>query len=158
MTDFCFPMVRRVVHALQFCDLLESCKLKKFRDGRLIELVNILQQSCLTNAGVWFRDRRPPGRATAMLFRQIAAQYVRLHPGFRAQTTWRTRLFFARAAFVFVRGKGTVPAIHHGFPAATFESLERELGPLDDAISQPLDRYWENSAISKQYAILGRSH
>lgn len=158
LTDSRFPMVRRVVHALQFCDLLDSCKLKKFRNGRLIELANILQQSCLTNAGVWFRDRRPPGRATAMLFRQVAAQYVRLHPGFRAEKTWRTRLCFAQAAFVFARGKGAVPAIHHGFPAATFESLERELGPLDDSISQPLDRYLENSAMSKQYAILDRSH
>ena len=42
---------------------VRTCNLKKFHDGRLVELVGILEESCLESVGDWFRDRHtiPPG-------------------------------------------------------------------------------------------------
>lgn len=156
LADTRFPIVRRFVHGLQFCDLFEQCKLKALDNNRLSELAQMLESSCLEDAGQWFRNRQPPGRSATTLFRQTASEYVRLHPYFRAAASWRTRLRFVGAAFSFARGKGTVPAIHAGFSPTTFESLERPLGPLEESIRTPLDTYFTNSATSKQYAILGR--
>ena len=39
--------------------------------------------------------------------------------------------------------------MHPGFPASTFELLEREFDPSAEPISHPLDRYFENSAVLK---------
>jgi len=156
LIDDRFPMVRRLVHGLQFCDLFEQCIFKKLEQNRLAELVQLLESSCLADAGAWFRDRQPPNRAASALFRQAALHYVRLHPYNRADNSWRTRLRLARIGLSFVYGKGAMPAVHPAFPSATFESLEGVMGPLDDSLSQPIDAYFKNSAVSKQYAILNR--
>jgi hypothetical protein len=90
------------------------------------------------------------------LFRQIAADYVRLHHTFAARESWRERWRFARAAVAMARGKGTLPDFHRGLPATTFEMQERPLGHLDAAIQRPLLRFFETQLTSFQYAIVCR--
>jgi hypothetical protein len=54
------------------------------------------------------------------------------------------------------RGKGRVPRIHPDVPETTFEALERPLGHLPEPVLRPITAYFEASAASGQYAVLGR--
>lgn len=156
MRDERFPLVRRLVHGLNFCDHLERCRLHKIAPGKFGELVDLLENAALHETGPLFRDRRPPHRLTAMLFRQTALEYSRLHPKFVIESSWQERWRLVRAAISFARGRGPLPAIHACFPPTTFEALERPMGPLDEAVLRPLTAFFEANAASKYYAMLGR--
>jgi hypothetical protein len=117
--------------------------------------VQLLENSAAEEAGQYFAHRQPPGSSAASLFRQAAAHYVRLHPGFRASNTWGERWRMMWTSLKFTRGRGDVPAIHPDFPPAAFADLERPLGALPADIARPLDRFLETHAASKQYAVVG---
>lgn len=153
-----FPIVRRLVHGLAFCDLLEKCRLERVEPKAVGELTSILEQSAVQDESVAaaFRERTPPGRATAVLFRQTAALFVRLHPDFYARDHWRERWQLARTAVRFARGTGPVPRLHSAFPETTFAELERPLGALAPDLYRPLERFYETTAASHQYAIVQR--
>jgi hypothetical protein len=157
LTDQRYPPVRRLVHALVVARLVENATTKSLPDDRLGELVSVLEQNAPGEVGNLFQDRKPPSGAGAVLFRQSAAEFVRLHPRFFARPSWRERWRLTWAAFRFVRGRGRLPHLHPSFPAATFEQLEQPLGALDPAISQPLARMIETTAISWSYALANRS-
>ncbi|MBW8885316.1 MAG: hypothetical protein JF612_11220, partial [Planctomycetia bacterium] len=91
-----------------------------------------------------------------VLFRQSAAEYLRLHPGLIVQPAWRERWRLAVAAWKFVRGRGQLPNLHPRFSGGEFEQLEQPLGVLDPAIYQPLSRMIETTAMSWSYALANR--
>jgi len=157
LTDERYPPVRRLVHSLVFCRLLEKARTRPLTDERLIELFGVLEQNVADELGDLFSRRERPSGAAAVLFRQTAAEYVRLHPGFVVKPSWRERWRLAVAAWKFVRGRGQLPRLHAIFPEATFEQLERPLGLLDPAIYQPLNRMIETTAVSWSYAVANRS-
>ena len=153
--DARFPLVRRIVHALRFCSLLEECRLKRMDAGKLRELCEVLETSSL-EVGEIFTQRTAPQSASAVLFRQIAAEYMRLHPTFVAQDSWRERWRLARGAIAMARGKGSLPRLHRGLPDTTFEALEQPLGHLEEVIQRPFLRFFEMQVASNQYAIVCR--
>jgi Fe-S-cluster containining protein len=157
LTDDRFPPIRRLAHALILCRLLEKARTRSLNDQRLIELFGVLEQNVAEEVGDLFSDRRPPAGATKVLFRQTAAEFVRLHPGFTARPSWHERWRLALAAWRFVRGRGELPNLHPAFPGATFEQLEQPLGVLDPAIYQPLARMLETTAVSWSYALANRN-
>ena len=156
MLDARYPPVRRLVHGLQFCKLLEMCRLHELESARLGPLLTMLEGSAVEGAAAAFRSRRPPGKPAGGLFRQAALEYVRLHPKFTAEESWRERFRLVRSAIAFTRGKGRLPYIHAAFPETTFEALEHPLGHLGVEVLGPLNTYFETAAASKQYAVLGR--
>jgi hypothetical protein len=104
-----------------------------------------------------FRERVPPGRSASVLFRQITAEYLRLHPGYTLQQRRAERLRMAAAAIAFARGKGSIPRLHESYPETTFEAVEAiQLGHMQEDLQTPLVRYFESAAVSKQYAMAGR--
>ncbi|MCC6126921.1 MAG: YkgJ family cysteine cluster protein [Pirellulales bacterium] len=153
MLDERYPLVRRLIHGLEFCRLLEGCRLKKIQGRRLAELLSVLQTSAVEAAGVFFENRQSPGRTAYRWFRQIALEYLRLHPDFLPETSWRERGRIFHAALAYARGKGRVPCFRMNFPPATFAELERPLGPLPDEVLQPLTRYFERATVSLRYAM-----
>lgn len=157
LTDSRYPLVRRLVHGLKFCALLAQCRIKK-QDGRqLAELVKLLAGSGRQEVAEMFRQRAAPGRAAAVLFRQVVADYLRLHPRYVVRDSWRERVRLAKVAMAFARGRGPICAMHDSFPEATFETLEAsKLGHLSETLQQPLLRYFETMAVSKQYAVISR--
>jgi hypothetical protein len=158
LTDRRFPLVRRWIHALQFGRLLSDCKLRKLKamdSGALTELVGVLEAAALEDAGGWFRDRQPPSAPMAVLFRQTAGEYSRLHPRSTVRATWWQRLGVAGTAMKLVRGQGALPALIEGFPTVTFSDLERPLGAMDPELLAPLDGYFESLIASWRYATLG---
>jgi lysine-N-methylase len=156
LLDDRYPLVRRLVHGLQFCDALDECRLKKFDEKKLGELLEMLAAAAVADSGEFFADRPPPRRSAAGLFRQTAIEYLRLHPACPMGKSWRARGRLLRAAFRFVRAAGQVPDLGCGFPETTFQELERPLGHLGADVLRPLVTYFEASAIAKQYAMLAR--
>ncbi|HUG70716.1 MAG TPA: YkgJ family cysteine cluster protein [Pirellulaceae bacterium] len=156
MTDERFPLVRRLTHGVRFCALLEQCKLKRFEESRLAELMEIIEDGCRREVGELFQERQAPRGPIATLFRQTAAEYLRLHSGYRVTDSWRERWRLARAAVSIARGRGAAPAIHALLPEVTFEALEQPLGHLSPEIQQPFVRLYEANACSLQYAIAAR--
>jgi lysine-N-methylase len=156
MTDERFPMVRRMVHGVSFCRLLESCRFKRLDGSQFSELVGMLVESAPQETGDLFRDRQPPTRSAAVLFRQAASEYVRLHPKFILKETWSERLRLLPTAVRMARGKGLTPRFHPDLPIATFDSLERPLGHLAEEIQRPFNRYFEVNVATRQYAVASK--
>ena len=156
LTDEHFPPVRRLVHATIFCRLLEQAQTKALDDNRLGELFGVLEHNVAEEVGDLFSDRQPPGRAAAVLFRQTAAEFARLHPRLIARPGWKTRLQIAWAAWKFVRGSGRLPVMEPAFADATFEQLEQPLGRLEPGVYLPLTRMIETTAASWSYALANR--
>lgn len=156
LIDERYPPVRRIVHALTVARLVDDAKTKSLSDERLADLFAVLEQNAPEESGRFFSDRQQPGSAASVLFRQTAAEYVRLHPAYSARPSWRERFKLMWAAFRFVRGRGELPRLHTTFPRATFEQLDEPLGVLDAAVYQPLARMLETSAVSWSYALANR--
>jgi hypothetical protein len=156
MLDERYPLVRRIVHGLQFCDLLAQCRLRKIESGDLAELLRIFEDSATEGVGELFKSRPCPGRTAQLLFRRTALDYLRLHPKTVVQRSWPARWRWIRTSAAMVRGRGAFPQLGPWFPRTTFEALESRLGHLDRDLLRPLAAYFEVSAATRQYAILGR--
>lgn len=156
LRDERWPMVRRLVHGLVFCNLLERAKCDGFDSARFSELVGVLVDSAPDEVGDAFRERKPPSGAAAILFRQTASEYVRLHPQFSARESWHQRWILTKGAFAIARGKGTFPLSLPGQKAVTFDQLEAPLGALPAEVGLAIVQYFESTAASRQYAVLGR--
>lgn len=156
MLDQRFPLVRRLVHATQFCDLLEECRLSKMDDAQRTELLQMLEGSAPEVSGEVFRNRTAPKRLAAGFFRQIAVEHVPLHREYVAHKSlghWWRRL---GNAWTIARGRGRVPPLSPAFSPRRFEDLEQPLGPLPEPVMRPLAAYFQTLAASKAYALLGR--
>jgi hypothetical protein len=143
VTDERYPLVRRLAHAAKFSTFVAECRLDRMNEQQAKELLAIFEEASLEETVDLFRERKPPSAAAGPMFRQAAAEYVRLHSQYRAQNTWRERWRLARAAVGFARGAGRVPPL---CPA----------GPLSADAQQPLVRFFEANACSLQYVIAAR--
>lgn len=153
-----FPLVRRWIHGLHFCQLVNDCHVRKLRrlsTPEFAELMSILETAALEGAGQWFADRKPPTRWAAVLFRQAGGEYLRPHPRSQMRPSWRERLRLASAAWSLARGRGQLPQLVPGFPKATYQDLEAPLGALAPELIAPLDAYFETHIASWRYAALG---
>jgi lysine-N-methylase len=157
LTDERYPPVRRLVHATTLCRLLEQARTKQLADDKVKELVGVLAEHVVDEVGEVFTNRQPPNGASRVLFRQTAAEFIRLHPGFVGRAGWGARFGMAVSALKMVRGRGKLPRLHPLFPEAMFEQLEAPLGVLEPAIYQPLNRMIETTAMSWSYALANRS-
>ncbi len=156
LLDDRFPPVRRLVHGLQFCRLLEECRLQQLDSQRFGSLIPILESSAVEEAGAYFADRRAPSASAAGMFRQTVFEYMRLEPGGGVSSSWRARFRRFRDAIAFARGKGNIARRQADLPQTTFEALERPLGPSDIETARVIGTYFEIAAASKHYAVLGR--
>ncbi len=133
----------RVARGLALCRLVESV------DSGLPDL------SAITEAEWPERpvDSVRPDKTTARLFRQSALKYLDLHPGIPTPAP-RGRLRALGWAIRFVRGKGVVPEIFPGQPAATFESLEEPRQKPETQILRAIELFFTSHAASRRYAIV----
>lgn len=157
LTDERYPMVRRLVHGLVLARLVEQAKTATHSDKELVELLSVLEANVAGEVGDLFAERRQPSSAARVLFRQTAAEFVRLHPGLVTRPSWRERWRLAVGAWAVVRGKGPTPRLHPAFPETTFDELEKPLRALDAAVYLPLNRLIETSAVSWSYALSNRN-
>jgi len=152
-----YPLSRRLVHGLWLCDLLEKCRFKNLDAEKLRDLLHVFADTAPQNVEKMYPDPANPGTAANIIFHQMLAVYLRLHPRNDIHESWRERCFLFISAIAFTRGKGSVPALHPDFPKATFADVEqRVLGLLDNKIQGLLNDYFESNIASKQYAIMSR--
>lgn len=151
-----FPLVRRLVHGLRFCDRLAECRWQGMDQKQFTELVDVLASTAPEKVGDLFKDRSAPSTAGALLFRQSAAEYARCHPniGDRPPLWLRWSLFWS--AVRIARGRGVMPKIHPDLPETTFADLERPLGNLSVEVTTPILNYFMAMAASAQYCGAGR--
>ena len=150
------PIVRRLAHGLQFANLLADCRLKKLTSQQIGELPEILSGASREGVGEWFSERKPPSRSAAVLFRQTAAEYVRLHPNLGDRPGLSERWRLLRAAMQIARGRGQLPEIVPGLATATFDALEQPRGALPTEVLQPIARYFETMTAALHYCGSGR--
>lgn len=156
LQDNRYPPVRRLVHALHFAGLLEKAKTKSMNHAQLAEVIDALEAVVVEESQPFFADRRPPSWYAGIFFRQIAAEFVRLHPQYRAKPTWSQRWLMVTTAIRMARGSGQLPPLHPQFPPVTFADLEQPLGKIDPAVYVPLTRLIETSSASFLYALAHR--
>jgi lysine-N-methylase len=153
MTDGRWPLVRRVVHGLRFCALLEECKWKRVGANAVGELAVMLERSAPADVGELFAERRPAAPRATRLFRRLGAHFVRCTPGGPPVRGLRDQWRASRMSGRVARTRGALPAVHPKFPAASVEQLERPLGALGEEVLRPLIRFFEAHALSHQYAL-----
>lgn len=156
LADERFPLVRRLAHATKFCSFVDAGSVELMDALMTAGALKELEERSRDEVSGVFRDRQPPPSSTGTMYRQAAAEYVRLHSTYRATGSWRERWMLVRSAFAFARGRGKVPPLHPLLPEVTFEQLEESLGHLSPELQQPLTRFFEANASSLQYTIAAR--
>ena len=68
-----------------------------------MELLSVLEANVAGEVGDLFTERRQPSSAARVLFRQTAAEFVRLHPGLVTRPSWHRRWRLAMADWTMVR-------------------------------------------------------
>jgi lysine-N-methylase len=148
-----YPPIRRLVHGLELCRLVETARTGGMPTRKLSDLVSVLEEHIAAEAAPHFAQRQRPSAGGRLLFRRIGLEAVRLHPRAYLMPRWWTRFQLVWWALKMVAGRGTLPRVHPQFPSATFQQLEQPLGLLDAALYRPLARYFETSTASYQYAL-----
>ncbi len=157
MHDERYPVARRLVHGVQFCDLLEKSRLNGIGSDEFAALLEKLAAAASSEekSGEIFRQARRPEMVARLLFRQILFEYLRLHPDYHAWATWGERWRVIGGAIAFARGKGPLAFAGEHFPATTFSALERPMGEIPEDVMRPLNRFYEKCTAAKQYLLLG---
>ncbi len=151
------PLIRQLQVGWQFCALLDQAKVTSFDQRRFGELVDVLAAGAPEEVAEVFRNRQPPRYSANQLFRQVAADYLRLHPRCIAEAEKGSRWKLARFAIKMARGKGNTPSFYSEFPPTTFNDLERPLGALPEEVYRPLNAYFRASLTSGYFALINRS-
>jgi len=128
LTDTRYPIVRRLVHAVLFAQLLDRCRLAQLEPQRFVELVGLLEKAIAKEADPLFGERVPPDRTAQFVFRRCLLEYYRLHPGCQIVTSWRGRFAWILAAWSMATGRGRVPSLADPEKALRFAPASRPVG------------------------------
>lgn len=151
-----YPPIRRLVHGVELCRLLDTAQTPTLDNRQLAELLQVLEEHIAEEAAEHFSERQPPTTSAQILFRQTALEVLRLHPRLPQTASWGTRLKLPLWAWRMVRGKGELPKLHPSLPVVTFAQLEEPLAKLSPAIIGAIARYFETTSASTQYALADR--
>ena len=150
------PLIRRLWIALRIVDLVAEGRPRKLDDHQWRDFLPLMFQQAESEVGERLRHRAEPQSSAKLIFRQTAAEYLRFHPNMGDRPSLLQRWRLLRAAVSIARGKGDVPQIHPSLPKATFQDLERPLGPLSEEVLRPIDRYFMATTAAMQYCGAGR--
>jgi lysine-N-methylase len=153
LTDARLPLVRRVAHAVRLSTLLAQLNWSRVELDELTELLQVLEQSAIREAGEFFTDRRPPAPRTAKLFRRLGAHFIRCYPGGQPTRSMLDHWRVFRASGKLARATTAAPQLHANFPAISIDQLDRPLGPLAPDVLAPLAAFFESHAVSKRYTL-----
>jgi lysine-N-methylase len=153
LVDERLPLVRRLVHCVRFCGLLEQCKWKRVGTNAVAELIEVLEENAQRDIGEVFRDRAPPSERAGRLFRRLGAHFIRCFPGGRPTRTLGDQWQVMRMSERLAGGARMLPELHPHFSSIKSERLDEALGPLSAEVLRPLGRFFESHAVSKRYAI-----
>ncbi|MBY0232437.1 MAG: YkgJ family cysteine cluster protein [Gemmataceae bacterium] len=146
------PMERRMRKVLHFVETMKAARLADLKGGKLTELLDLLisaaEQEVPPASSV-----PAPGWVGRVLFRQMAAIYMRKDRGPHRGPALRGVFSRLGAAWRFMRGTGSIPRMHGRIPACTFADAEEPRGPLPPEAEKVLERYYAVKAWSMQFVI-----
>jgi lysine-N-methylase len=151
-----YTMVRRLLHGLEFCNLVEHVGSQSNRDDTFVDSIECLAASVVDDKKITdYTDcPRPPIRAAGVYFRQILFEYLHLHPDYRVRKGLTERWRLLCTATAFAGGKGRLKQLDE-FPAASFQSLEQPLPETPEEIWLPFNRFFEKEIAARQFLLLG---
>jgi lysine-N-methylase len=150
------PIEYRWRWALAVAGLCRPANFGEVRGGRLKQFLEVVSQGVASDVPDDTATVAPPTAIGRVLFRLLAAVYVRRDSGPRRGTAQAGRLALLVAATRFARGRGGLPRLHGSLPDVTFEDLERPAGPLPPAAEELLTRYYRTKIES--YQFFGPTH
>ncbi|MFO1064336.1 MAG: YkgJ family cysteine cluster protein [Pirellulales bacterium] len=156
LNDDRYPPVRRLVHALQFAQLVAKAKLRNLNDKQFADLIATLVDVVPDESKPFFAERTEPKGYAKVLFRLAAVDVARLHPACRHRPQWGSRLRMVRNAWRSLRGKGPAPVVDPCYPDVDLKELDQAAGILDAEIYKPLNRFLETTSSSFLYALADR--
>jgi hypothetical protein len=150
MLDSGVPLSGRFLRGLDLCGRLEALEADERTLGLLQRAVSGTRHRAPGEIG-------PPDREAARSFRETVFEYLSADPRVNPRRAIRGRIVTLRQAMAFSRGKGPVPRVVPDQPETTFEALELPQGELEEKTRRPIDRCFEASAASRQYAMTSRN-
>jgi lysine-N-methylase len=150
-----YPPVRRVVHVLQWASLLAAAKTKTMSDSKVVELASTLAELAPEESKIHFHERTAPSRQGLTMFRQMGAEYARLHPELPYQRSVGERLRLMSTGWRIYRGLA-LHTMSPPFADVPLNLLDKPLGQIDPAIDRLLSRHLETLASSYLYAFADR--
>lgn len=145
------PLEWRLRKIVAVIDLCRQSRFDKITGDRLKEFLEVIGDGVNPEVAAHPAAVAPPGWVGRVLFRQAMAIYARKDAGPNRGTSRHGRLALLRAAWQMARGSGRVPRLHGMMPATTFEQIEAPAGPLSDACSKLLTRYYQVKIESGQF-------
>jgi lysine-N-methylase len=124
---------------------------KAITGSRLTELLELLCEEAEEDVPGPPEDVLPPGWVGQMVFRPVAALYVRKDTGSDRGPAQSSALGRLMSAVRFARGKGHVPQTHAAVPVTTFAAAEKPLGPLGEESEELLERWLRVKVESGQF-------
>lgn len=142
---------RRVRKCLALATLCRQTRLEKLNNERLSELLELLCAGLEAEVPVAPSDLPAPSWIGRVLFRQMAAVYVRKDRGVLRGPATQSRLALFRAACRFAWGRGPVPLLNRQMHTTTFAKMEAPTGPLSADAEAMLERYYLVKVESLQF-------
>lgn len=145
------PIEFRWRWTLAVAGLCRPANFDDVRGGRLKQFLEVVSQGVQADVPADVAGIPTPSAIGRLLFRLLAAVYIRRDSGPRRGTAQAGRIALLRAAIRFARGRGLVPRLHALMPEVTFEGLEEPAGPIPREADELLTRYYRTKLESYQF-------
>lgn len=142
---------RRLRKCLTLSRVCRQARFDQLRGDRLGELLDVLCTGLDTEVNADPASLSPPSWIGKILFRQLAALYLRQDHGPERGQTSGSLLARIRANWRFACGKGPVPRVNALLPETTFARLEEQAGVMPDDGAMVLERYYRVKIGSLQF-------
>lgn len=145
------PLEWRLRKCLAVIDLCRESRFDTITGDRLKEFLSIIGEGVNPDVPAHAAAVPRPGWVGRLLFRQTMAINARKDRGDHRGVSRRGRLALLWAAWKFAQGTGRVPRLHALIPETTFERIEEPTGPLPEACTKMLVRYFQVKIESGQF-------
>jgi len=145
------PLEYRLRQCVALVDLCRQAKFDTVTGDRLKEFLAVVTDGVAAEVPYRAEAVAEPSWIGRILFRQTVAIYARKDIGPRRGISKHGRLALLWAAWKFALGSGKVPRVHGLLPETTFEKVDEPAGPLSEASTRMLMRYYQIKLESGQF-------
>jgi len=145
------PLEWRLRKCLAMGELCREAHFDTITGDRFKEFLSVIGEGVNPDVPSHPEAVPPPSWVGRILFRQAVAIYARKDAGKQRGISRYGRLALLYAAWKFAIGRGKVPRVHAVLPAITFERIEAATGPLTEASTKLLERYYQVKIESGQF-------
>ena len=145
------PLEWRLRKCLAVINLCRESRFDAISGDRLKEFLSIIGEGVSPDVPAHAQAVPSPSWIGRLLFRQTMAIYARKDRGANRGISRHGRFALLWAAWKFAQGTGRVPRLHALMPETTFERIEEPSGPLPEACTKMLVRYFQVKIESGQF-------